>query len=178
MQKKQVVVAFDFSETADVALRRAVEIGWRSADHVLHVVTVSNEHDYHRAEELEQRIHDRVREMVDERPLATVEFYVHALIGDPSAEILRVAEDVGADLVVIGSHGRTGIRRLLLGSTSEAVVRGAGCAVIVARPKEYADVQLEKVFDAEPSRTGRQVPHRYFYTSGISQTRPDAWPIS
>ena len=53
--------------------------------------------------------------------------------GDPRSEIVAEAEDWGADLVVVGSHGRTGIKRLLLGSVAEYVVRHAPCSVELVR---------------------------------------------
>jgi nucleotide-binding universal stress UspA family protein len=54
--------------------------------------------------------------------------------GDAAAEIVRVAEEHDADLVVISSHGRTGLGRIIFGSTAEAVVRHATCPVLVVKP--------------------------------------------
>jgi nucleotide-binding universal stress UspA family protein len=56
-------------------------------------------------------------------------------IGEPASEIVGAAKDWPADLVVIGSHGRGGIRRALLGSVAEAVMRQAPCPVLVARAR-------------------------------------------
>jgi nucleotide-binding universal stress UspA family protein len=53
--------------------------------------------------------------------------------GDPPAEILHVAADSGADLIVMGTHGRTGLERLLMGSVAERVVRKAPCPVLTVR---------------------------------------------
>lgn len=53
--------------------------------------------------------------------------------GEPRAVILDEAKKRQADLVSIGTHGRTGLSRLLLGSVAEAVIRGAECDVLVAR---------------------------------------------
>ena len=53
--------------------------------------------------------------------------------GDPAEEILRVAREIAADLIVMGTHGRTGLRRLLMGSVAERVVRGAACPVLTVR---------------------------------------------
>jgi nucleotide-binding universal stress UspA family protein len=50
--------------------------------------------------------------------------------GDPVTEILRVAQELHADLIVMGTHGRTGLRRLLMGSVAEQVVRKAACPVL------------------------------------------------
>jgi nucleotide-binding universal stress UspA family protein len=53
--------------------------------------------------------------------------------GNPAEEIVKTAKNWPADLIVIGSHGRTGMRRALLGSVAEAVMRGAPCPVLVVR---------------------------------------------
>ncbi len=54
--------------------------------------------------------------------------------GAPAAEITRLAQEEKADLVVVGTHGRTGLQRAVLGSVAEAIVRHAPCPVLVARP--------------------------------------------
>jgi nucleotide-binding universal stress UspA family protein len=53
--------------------------------------------------------------------------------GDPDAEVVAVAEEIGAGLIVMGSRGRGGVRRALMGSVSDAVVRHAHCPVLVMR---------------------------------------------
>ena len=59
--------------------------------------------------------------------------------GDPAAEIVRAAEERGAGLIVISSHGRTGLGRILFGSTAESVVRRARCPVLVVKPPRGSD---------------------------------------
>jgi nucleotide-binding universal stress UspA family protein len=59
-----------------------------------------------------------------------------AQLGDPRVEIVRAAEEGKADLIILGSHGRTGISRWLLGSVAEHVVRHAPCSVEVARARQ------------------------------------------
>ena len=63
--------------------------------------------------------------------------------GDAAAEIVRVAAEREVDLIVISSHGRTGLGRMIFGSTAEAVVRHAGCPVLVVKPppEEEAEEQ-------------------------------------
>jgi nucleotide-binding universal stress UspA family protein len=57
--------------------------------------------------------------------------YEHRLLsGDPAEEIVKFANEAHCDLIVMGTHGRTGFRRLLMGSVAEAVVRTANCAVM------------------------------------------------
>jgi nucleotide-binding universal stress UspA family protein len=61
----------------------------------------------------------------------------HLTAGSAWKQILQVALDVQADVVLVGTHGRSGLKRMLLGSVAEAVVRKASCPVIVVRPKDY-----------------------------------------
>ncbi len=53
--------------------------------------------------------------------------------GEPAAEIVRASREWSADLIVVGSHARHGFGRMLLGSVAEAVMRQAGCPVLVVR---------------------------------------------
>jgi nucleotide-binding universal stress UspA family protein len=58
----------------------------------------------------------------------------HVLLeGDPAGEITRYAADAGIDVVVIGTHGRTGVDRLVMGSVAEKVMREAPCSVLVVK---------------------------------------------
>jgi nucleotide-binding universal stress UspA family protein len=59
--------------------------------------------------------------------------------GDSAGEIVRIARDHGCDLIVVGTHGRKGLKRFVLGSVAERVVREAHCAVLVVRrPEEWS----------------------------------------
>jgi nucleotide-binding universal stress UspA family protein len=63
--------------------------------------------------------------------------------GDPAVEIIRYARDVGMDLIVMGTHGRTGTERLLLGSVAEKVMRDGPCSVLVVKlPKGVPNVAV------------------------------------
>ena len=65
----------------------------------------------------------------------------HIAAGTPWREIVQFASNVHADLVVVGTHDRKGLKRLVLGSVAEQVVRAARCAVLVARARDhYAEV--------------------------------------
>jgi nucleotide-binding universal stress UspA family protein len=55
------------------------------------------------------------------------------LVGDEATEIIRLAEDEGYDLIVMGTHGRTGVGRLLMGSVAEKVLRRAPCPVLTVK---------------------------------------------
>jgi universal stress protein A len=57
--------------------------------------------------------------------------------GDPHREIIDVAKEFGIDLIILSTHGHTGLEHLLLGSTTEKVVRHAGCPVLIVREHEH-----------------------------------------
>jgi nucleotide-binding universal stress UspA family protein len=67
--------------------------------------------------------------------------------GDPAVEVLRLTEALRCDLIVMGTHGRTGLRRLLLGSVAEEVLREATCPVLVVKtpPRATPAARLEKI---------------------------------
>jgi len=54
--------------------------------------------------------------------------------GTSATEIARFAKEKGADMIIVGTHGRTGLRRVLMGSTAESLLREAPCQVLVVRP--------------------------------------------
>jgi nucleotide-binding universal stress UspA family protein len=65
-------------------------------------------------------------------------------MGDPGREIVRAAQEWHADLIVLGTHGRNALGRLMMGSTAEAVFRHAPCPVLLVRqsPADVAEAQL------------------------------------
>ena len=63
----------------------------------------------------------------------SIHFEHKLLVGDPATAIVQLAEDENADFLVIGTHGRTGLTRLLMGSVAEAVVRHAKCPVLTIK---------------------------------------------
>ena len=80
-------------------------------------------------------------------------------------------------LIFIGSHGKTGIERLLLGSVSERIVREAQCPVMVVRAKTYAEVDLLRIVKNEHARS-RKPPLRFSYVNRQILTRPADWPLN
>jgi nucleotide-binding universal stress UspA family protein len=74
--------------------------------------------------------------------------------GDPKTVILDEAKDWGADLIVVGSHGRTGIKRWLLGSVAQSIVNQAPCSVYVVRERSQ---EAEKTKTPAAEQSARQV---------------------
>jgi nucleotide-binding universal stress UspA family protein len=161
LELRTILHPTDYSRAADYAFRLAASL---ARDHgarlvVLHVNPPPlNDFDpeekdeifkerlwaaYHRLEAAEPRVRE-------------VHIDTMWVDGDPAREILRLAKEVGCDLIVMGTHGRTGLERLLMGSVAEQVSRKAPCPVLTAKPPraeqtpEGADVveELEEVVGA------------------------------
>lgn len=88
------------------------------------VPPLPSEYDRARQGEVLQRI---------QAPEASIPVEHRLAYGEPEAVILQVAEEIGADLIVMSTHGRTGLRRLLMGSVAEHIVRHASCPVLTVR---------------------------------------------
>jgi nucleotide-binding universal stress UspA family protein len=190
-KQSQVVVAYDFSEHGRAVLDRAVALVSRAPFHVLHFITVIDPHSGvsvvpHRGK-IDVEYADRVRatmieelgKVLKETPLASeVHFFAHAPIGKPTEEILRLSEQIGADLILIGTHGTTGLSRLVMGSVAEHVVRTAGCPVLVVRPKAYPDVELMNVVEIDRAKPIHSRMHQFSYSNTSVIMRPPEWPIS
>ncbi len=85
-------------------------------------------------EEMEAAAKSKLERLAGGKPGAQNRYEVHVRIGEPGVEVLRAADELGADLIVMATHGRTGLRRLVLGNLAEIVVREAPCPVLTVRP--------------------------------------------
>jgi nucleotide-binding universal stress UspA family protein len=188
-QISPVVVGYDFSQSGRAALHRAVTLAGRAPFHVLHVVCVVdpreaipalpsyNGVDYMYAARVQEALAAETQHELDRADVhGSVHFFVHARIGKPAPEILALAEEIGADLIIVGSKRLTPLERLILGSTSEHVMREAGCTVEIARAKRYPDVVLMPVVPVEPVHS-YVPPHRYTYEDHRVNLRPAEWPL-
>ncbi len=138
MKLKNILVPVDFSEASRAALRAADALaGPDTVVTLLHVmpltrVVVLDWQYVPPAEELvrlARAAEDALQAWASE--LRAPRVRVETTPGDPASEIIRLSTDY--DLVVVGTHGRTGAARLLIGSVAERVVRGAHASVLVAR---------------------------------------------
>jgi nucleotide-binding universal stress UspA family protein len=86
---------------------------------------------------------EELQRMLDQvRPTdPSVHFEHRMLTGDPANAIVRLADEEHVDMIVMGTHGRTGLARLLMGSVAEAVVRRANCPVLTY--KHHADKAVQ-----------------------------------
>jgi nucleotide-binding universal stress UspA family protein len=152
----KILLATDGSSEAELATQTAVDLA-RMSDSELHVVYVEDYSSiallYTEAtdqegvapmwdpileEDLERSSEQRSRELLDAevervRSAGGTVAEAHLIMGEVAREIVHLAEDLRAGLIVMGSWGRGGIRRALMGSVSDSVVRHAHCPVMVVR---------------------------------------------
>jgi len=147
LQLRKILLPTDFSDCANYALPYAATIaratgaaivcvhvvepivpavGYSGLAEPMPIADISEQLEDSAERELPQ-----LAECEDFNGLEVEEVIVH---GDAAAEIVRVAGEREVDLIVISSHGRTGLGLIIFGSTAEAVVRHASCPVLVVKP--------------------------------------------
>jgi len=143
-----ILVALTFDRTGRQALLRGAALAALQPGSELHVVHVIAElsGDPERSRERvpsAQRLElapDELKSYVQQAvgdPQLTLTSHVR--VGMPSRAILRTAAEIQAELIVVGTHRRSGMRKLMLGSVAEQVLQHAHCPVFIAMPTEYAD---------------------------------------
>lgn len=141
---RRVLVPVDFSEHARQALVYGAALSERTGAelHVVHVLPEMSFPDPYFAEAAQlramaraaqERVPEALARNVREVLGAEAEVHTHLEVGSPAATIVRVAEEEDVDHVVLSSHGRTGVERVLLGSVAEGVVRRASCPVLTVK---------------------------------------------
>ena len=150
---RKLVVGIDFSEMSEQALDVALDTaaaGRSTEVHGLFVRQTVGETLNPYAMAMPPLVDDelkQLRTMMDRHVKASLKKYglsrlaavvAHAALGSPALEIARLAAEIDADLVIVGTHGRKGLDRFFLGSVAEKTVRLCGCPVYVVRPKNHA----------------------------------------
>lgn len=134
MKAKTIVFPTDFSTSSDAALEHAAALARENGGRLL-IVHVEEPPLAYGGGEMYYGVpepdHSAVEQMLAKvaPKTADVAHEHHLLIGSPADEIVRFADNQNADLIVMGTHGRSGLRRMLMGSVAEAVVRRANCPV-------------------------------------------------
>jgi nucleotide-binding universal stress UspA family protein len=140
-----ILLATDGSLDAALALETAVDLA-NTTNSELHVVTAARGYPAYdiRIEEVAEQLRQEAQEVLDEQVRRVDEVggtvqETHVRVGERrSDEIVKVAEEIRAGLIVMGSRGLGGVRRTLMGSVSDAVVRHAHCPVLIVRRHEDA----------------------------------------
>lgn len=180
MGKQQTyVVGLDFSECGQRALHRALRMASESQGaviHIAHAVTRDDlgvgskiERQEEALEQLPRTIWRRVFESLDalEMGYEDVPVSLHVRLGSPVEVIRQVAIDYDADLVVVGTHGRKGVKKLILGSVAETLAKDGHFPVLIAHENKLRELDKTTLPDqplpeghevAEPTR---ERPHIY-----------------
>lgn len=144
MQIRRILALTDFSEPAKQAIAYAFKLAqtFEAKLILLHVVEPLDSpmrSDSHlvmtRRDYLERLAHHKLAQMLPEAQDAKVEVTRRVVVGLPYRTIVEVATKEQADLLVMATHGRTGLSHLVMGSVAERVVRTAPCPVLTIRPK-------------------------------------------
>lgn len=154
-----VVVGVDYSDASELALAQALELASsvrRAELHAVHVassypsfglehvpepmapVTTSRETQAELERHLDRSLLDFTTRRDPELPIPD-RVVAHLCFDSPAEQIAELARDLEAHLVIVGTHGRRGLSRMLLGSVAEGVVRLSPCPVLVVRPREVSD---------------------------------------
>jgi nucleotide-binding universal stress UspA family protein len=158
MKIQTILYPTDFSECSQKALQVAFSLArdYKARLVVLHVATPPPfitygefEKALHETGAYRNQLEDMLREC--QLPDCNAEFRLEE--GDPAAEILNVAAAIPCDVIVMGMHGRTGLKRLLMGSVSERVVRQSVCPVLtISAPFVKANASSEAPVQETASR--------------------------
>lgn len=139
---RRVLFCTDFSENADFAFQFAVEEAARTPGSTLHLLHVIPEPDaqfwktyIYEVEEIDRKARADIDAKIAKDYLHHVpngmDVQVEIRIGKDYIRILEYAEEMDADLIIIGRHGRTAFGKVLFGNVTEKVARKAGCPVLI-----------------------------------------------
>jgi nucleotide-binding universal stress UspA family protein len=151
MNIHKILFPTDFSHDNDRALRLASTLAAESGatmyiahvDELRDLTAAMGEAGYLMATALDDRpeVRDQLERILPTVP--TVAYEHHYLRGSPVTELLAFAESENIDLIVMASHGRTGLSRLLMGSIAEGVMRKAKCPVLIVKQPAAEDETAE-----------------------------------
>lgn len=143
MNLRKILFATDFSDASDTALRFATALA-RDNQASLLIVHCSEPRPAYTVAGIYASLPagnefaDAHEQLARVTPTdSNIPFKQRLLIGPAAEEIVKFASEQAIDLIVIGSHGRTGLSRLLLGSVAEAIVRQATCPVVTVKPSAH-----------------------------------------
>ncbi len=144
MVPKKILLCTDFSKNSEPAQQTALEYAkaFDASVWIVHVIGAWPVHAYHQKVSIpEQETHSCIEHpvnadlalMAEQFSRVVKEVQTCTRIGEPAHEIARYANEEQIDLIVMGTHGWTGLRSMLIGSVTEKVVRMAHCPVLVVR---------------------------------------------
>jgi nucleotide-binding universal stress UspA family protein len=135
---KNIILAYDGSKFSNKALKEAISIAKTSGGNllILSVVDITDEFESEApglTDKITERLLKLAQKALEKAVAAGVKAKVEVHVGDAYEMIVDVAKKKKADVIVMGSHGRTGLTRLLMGSVTSRVIGHAPCAVLVVK---------------------------------------------
>lgn len=157
MQLKRIVVATDFTENSLPALEMAFNLSLETQAtlylvNVLEIpaITAPPMAAMHiPIEEMREGALERLEQLIPENWESEAQIETAVLTGPPADTIADFAEEKGADMIIVGTHGRKGLARVFLGSTAESLLREAPCQVLVVKPKHSTEAAHESLETVE-----------------------------
>ncbi|MEP9411566.1 MAG: universal stress protein [Candidatus Brocadia sp.] len=144
---KNILCPIDYSVYSEMALKYAIEFAekYQAKLYLMHVLDIRvydiNEPDLYNVNIVDSETIDKLRERllrcVSEDTKGRISVEAIIIQGVPFAEIIKASRDYKIDLIVIGTHGRTGLSHAIMGSVAEKVVRKAPCPVLTIRHPEH-----------------------------------------
>lgn len=155
----KLVVGIDFDVTGDNAMAEALRLAETQGETEIHAVyVISHNIETIRAsvlskrndelEDIPAKLHQHIETRFGDFVRKVAKLVLHVRVGEPAQALHQLAVDIDADMIIVGTHGRTGLRKWALGSVAQKVLEIAHCPVLVARPRDYAG--CEKTPHPEP----------------------------
>ncbi len=146
MTVNSILVPTDFSESSDAALHYATDMArtFGARLYLLHVPGKTGENlemNFPVAQFETAPPHGRLNTFLSQSDIERLRPEYAVRIGTPAEEIVRYADERDVDLIIMGTHGRSGVAHLLLGSVAEHVVRAAPCPVLLVRERKTVVVK-------------------------------------
>lgn len=132
LQLSKILCPTDFSDTSDKAVRYAIAFARRVDAHV-RFLHISEPNGMNRSSEEDSDRSDAFSAILMAEKKKGLSADIKFVNGDPTDAIIRQAHEWHADLIIMGSHGRTGIARIMMGSVAEAVFRSAAVPVLIVK---------------------------------------------
>jgi len=126
-------VDLDQNSVAAVSVAAALAREGNATLHLLHVLPVAIRKGFSFGE-MESEARTKLERIGHQKLKAGTRYELLLVTGEPAIEVLQAATRLGIDLIVMATHGRRGVRRLVLGSVTERVVREAACPVLTIKP--------------------------------------------
>jgi nucleotide-binding universal stress UspA family protein len=176
----KIVVGIETDDTGDNAINYAIDLAKRFGGelHICHS-SKSNTEDPEKVSALLDATLEKLKTFlantISEAGLVK-ETTLHPGLGEPAKVLEQLAIDLEADLIIVGTHGRRGMRRLVQGSVANQLVLSAPCPVAVAIPREFEGLEKSPAIEPSPPHAQSYInhPHTYHYRRSIGVSRVDA----